>query len=102
MIPKFSFNFYIIVNARVLKELFLIYCVHLKMYRGVTLALQEAAQDPSTHITALTGTGDYYSSGNDLSSMTAMTVGEEEGIMAEIKKAATLIKYAFYRFGNSQ
>jgi enoyl-CoA hydratase/carnithine racemase len=62
------------------------------MYRGVSLALQEAAQDSNTHITALTGTGDYYSSGNDLSSMTAMTVGDEDGIMAEIKKASALIR----------
>jgi enoyl-CoA hydratase/carnithine racemase len=62
------------------------------MYRGVTLALQEAAHDASTHITALTGTGDYYSSGNDLSSMTGMTAGEEDGIAAEINKAATIIK----------
>jgi enoyl-CoA hydratase/carnithine racemase len=62
------------------------------MYRAVTLALQEAAEDPSTNITALTGTGDYYSSGNDLSSMTDMTMGEEDGIAAQIKKASTLIK----------
>lgn len=62
------------------------------MYQDISLALQEAAKDPSTHITALTGTGDFYSSGNDLSSMTAMTSGDEEGIMAQIKKAATILK----------
>jgi len=62
------------------------------MYRDLSLALQEAAQDPNTHITALTGTGDYYSSGNDLSSMTSLTSGGEESITAELKKAANIIK----------
>lgn len=37
------------------------------MYEEWMAALKEAAEDPNTTITAITGSGDYYCSGNDLS-----------------------------------
>lgn len=37
-----------------------------EMYNRVTMILQEAADDPDIQVVVLTGTGDYYSSGNDL------------------------------------
>jgi enoyl-CoA hydratase/carnithine racemase len=36
------------------------------MYNGLTKLLKEAAGDDRVVITALTGAGDFYSSGNDL------------------------------------
>jgi enoyl-CoA hydratase/carnithine racemase len=39
----------------------------LQMYNGLTKLLKEAAADDRVVITALTGAGDFYSSGNDLS-----------------------------------
>nr|XP_045614820.1 enoyl-CoA delta isomerase 2-like isoform X1 [Procambarus clarkii] len=38
-----------------------------EMYEEWMAALKEAAEDPNTTITAITGSGDYYCSGNDLS-----------------------------------
>ncbi|XP_065569869.1 enoyl-CoA delta isomerase 2-like isoform X2 [Artemia franciscana] len=38
-----------------------------QMYRDIVSALSVAAKDPETSITVFTGTGDYFSSGNDLS-----------------------------------
>ena len=37
------------------------------MYEEWILALKEAADDKSTVVTAITGAGDYFCSGNDLS-----------------------------------
>eukprot|EP01102_Stenamoeba_stenopodia_P015910 TRINITY_DN5495_c0_g1_i2.p1 TRINITY_DN5495_c0_g1~~TRINITY_DN5495_c0_g1_i2.p1 ORF type:complete len:238 (-),score=72.35 TRINITY_DN5495_c0_g1_i2:49-762(-) len=37
------------------------------MYEGLPILLQNAAKDPEVRVVVLTGTGDYYSSGNDLS-----------------------------------
>lgn len=39
----------------------------LQMYVGLTRLLKEAAVDDRVVITALTGAGDFYSSGNDIS-----------------------------------
>ncbi|KAK8392901.1 hypothetical protein O3P69_013134 [Scylla paramamosain] len=41
-----------------------------EMYEEWILALKEAADDPNTVITAITGAGNYYCSGNDLSNFT--------------------------------
>ena len=35
------------------------------MYAGIINALKEASENPSVSIVAITGTGDFYSSGND-------------------------------------
>lgn len=39
----------------------------MQIYKGVTNALNTAADNSSIKMTVLTGSGDYYSSGNDLS-----------------------------------
>ena len=36
------------------------------MYDDICIALDQAAKDPSVRVVVTTGTGDYYSSGNDL------------------------------------
>lgn len=41
--------------------------ISLEIYKGVTDALNSAADNNSVKMTVLTGSGDYYSSGNDLS-----------------------------------
>ncbi|XP_059477990.1 enoyl-CoA delta isomerase 2-like [Neocloeon triangulifer] len=65
----------------------------LDVYESVTRALQEAAADPETHVTALTGSGDFYSSGNDLSSTTdGLMSGDGDEIMTKIKQAAQTLK----------
>ena len=41
-----------------------------KMYEEVSAALKEADQDPNVVACCLTGSGEYYSSGNDLNNYT--------------------------------
>ncbi|XP_005104182.1 enoyl-CoA delta isomerase 2 isoform X2 [Aplysia californica] len=43
------------------------------MYRGIAAALAEAAEDKACSVAVLTGAGDYYCSGNDLSNFTNVT-----------------------------
>ena len=43
------------------------------MYRSITDALTEANSDDSTKIVVMTGTGDYFCSGNDLGNLTNVT-----------------------------
>ena len=38
----------------------------ISMYHGVVAALAEAARDDDIYLTVLTGSGEYYCSGNDL------------------------------------
>ena len=40
--------------------------INYKLYAAIPAALTEAADDPKVKITVLTGTGRYFSSGNDL------------------------------------
>ncbi|NXX11298.1 ECI2 isomerase, partial [Podargus strigoides] len=49
--------------------------INRKMYREIIRALEEAGKDDST-IAVITGNGDYYSSGNDLSNFTNIQAGE--------------------------
>ncbi|XP_076469941.1 enoyl-CoA delta isomerase 2-like isoform X2 [Babylonia areolata] len=42
-----------------------------QMYLDLVSALQEAATDEDVHVAVITGTGDYYSSGNDLANFKA-------------------------------
>ncbi|NXI46270.1 ECI2 isomerase, partial [Galbula dea] len=62
--------------------------INLKMYREIIKALQAAGKDDST-LAVLTGNGDYYSSGNDLSNFASVQPGEM-GKMA--KDGAELLK----------
>ncbi|XP_006983582.1 enoyl-CoA delta isomerase 2 isoform X1 [Peromyscus maniculatus bairdii] len=48
-----------------------------QMYQDIILALKNASTDSSA-ITAFTGTGDYYCSGNDLTNFTSASGGKEE------------------------
>lgn len=43
------------------------------MYRSITDALTEANSDDSTKVVVLTGTGDYFCSGNDLGNFANVT-----------------------------
>lgn len=51
------------------------------MYMKVTMILQEAANDPDIDVLVLTGTGDYYSSGNDLVAASQSPAGTNLGIL---------------------
>jgi enoyl-CoA hydratase/carnithine racemase len=62
------------------------------MYRDMALALQEAAADPKTNITAVTGAGDFYSSGNDLTALVYLTSGDKETNNERIKESARITK----------
>ncbi|XP_014929067.2 enoyl-CoA delta isomerase 2 isoform X1 [Acinonyx jubatus] len=59
-----------------------------QMYNEIMLALKAASKDDSA-ITVLTGNGDYYSSGNDLSNFTDIP---PEGIEEKAKSSAILLR----------
>ncbi|NXJ91519.1 ECI2 isomerase, partial [Corythaixoides concolor] len=59
-----------------------------KMYREIMKALEEAGKDDST-IAVITGNGDYYSSGNDLTNFTNIQTG---GLEKMAKDGAVLLK----------
>ncbi|KAM9302781.1 enoyl-CoA delta isomerase 2 [Morus bassanus] len=59
-----------------------------KMYREIIKALEEAGKDDST-IAVITGNGDYYSSGNDLSNFTNVQPSEMEKMASD---GAVLLK----------
>jgi len=52
--------------------------ITLSMYNSFVQLLKEAENDPNTTMVALTGTGTYFSSGNDLSNLTNITTTVEE------------------------
>lgn len=52
------------------------------MYRELIQALKEADADPKVSICCITGAGDYYCSGNDLTNF------QTKEAMTDIKKAA--------------
>uniref|UniRef100_A0A8C6XD76 Enoyl-CoA delta isomerase 2 n=1 Tax=Naja naja TaxID=35670 RepID=A0A8C6XD76_NAJNA len=62
--------------------------ISIKMYNEIMKALEEAANDDST-ITVLTGNGDYYCSGNDLSNFTQISPG---GMEESAKNSTELLK----------
>ncbi|NXG66319.1 ECI2 isomerase, partial [Hemiprocne comata] len=62
--------------------------INRKMYREIIQALEEAGKDDST-IAVITGNGDYYSSGNDLSNFTDVQPNEMEKMA---KDGAVLLK----------
>ncbi|XP_045127437.1 enoyl-CoA delta isomerase 2-like isoform X2 [Portunus trituberculatus] len=58
-----------------------------EMYEEWILSLKEAAEDPNTVVTAITGAGNYYCSGNDLSNFTNINpenmheISKESGVL---------------------
>lgn len=48
------------------------------IYKAITDILNQDAQDDAVVLTILTGTGDYYSSGNDIMESTTLTQGTEQ------------------------
>lgn len=52
-------------------------------YREVTRALNEAAVDDSVNVVALTGTGDFYSSGNDLKAVLESDHSARRGVLRD-------------------
>ncbi|XP_032280862.1 enoyl-CoA delta isomerase 2, mitochondrial isoform X1 [Phoca vitulina] len=59
-----------------------------QMYQEIMLALEAASKDDST-ITVFTGSGDYYSSGNDLTNFTDIPPG---GVEEKAKNGAILLR----------
>ena len=55
------------------------------MYKEVQCALEEAGQDSNVVVTVLTGAGNYYCSGNDLSNFTQIPPEGPEKLAAEAK-----------------
>lgn len=47
------------------------------MYRGILESLKEANDDPNTKVIVMTGTGNYYCSGNDLANFMNVTDPEK-------------------------
>ena len=60
------------------------------MYGEVQSALESAGQDDSVVCTVLTGAGDYYCSGNDLSNFTQIPPEGPQKMAAEAKE---ILKY---------
>lgn len=54
-----------------------------EMYIKVTMILQEAAVDPDIKVLVLTGTGEYYSSGNDIKAASQSPRGTNLKILKE-------------------
>ncbi len=50
----------------------------LTMYLGLVQLLQDAAKDPNTSLVAITGAGNFFCSGNDLTNLTSFTGTVEE------------------------
>ena len=61
------------------------------MYQDVAAALKEADQDPSVIACCMTGNGEYYSSGNDLSNYTGNMM--EGDVEAKIKEGCDMCGY---------
>ena len=57
------------------------------MYTAIGEALNAAAEDPSVKVAVLTGTGKWYSSGNDLSNFTSnMPAGGPQEMASNAKQ----------------
>jgi enoyl-CoA hydratase/carnithine racemase len=63
----------------------------LQMYDGLTRLLNEAAVDDRVVITALTGAGDFYSSGNDM--LDAHKSNADGDLSANVKRTCSRIRY---------
>ena len=58
----------------------------LQMYKEVQHALCEAGEEDSVVVTVITGAGDYYCSGNDLSNFAQIPPEGPQKLAAEAKK----------------
>ncbi|XP_076043853.1 enoyl-CoA delta isomerase 2-like [Oratosquilla oratoria] len=54
--------------------------LNVEMFMGIAPTLLKAADDPDVKIVVFTGTGDYFTSGNDLSNFTKNSSGGETGV----------------------
>ncbi|XP_057369146.1 enoyl-CoA delta isomerase 2-like [Daphnia carinata] len=61
------------------------------MYAGITSALQEAEKSPHISIVAITGTGDFYSSGNDFGVLLGK-VSDLSSTEADAQKGLTMVQ----------
>ncbi|KAI9555298.1 hypothetical protein GHT06_017813 [Daphnia sinensis] len=61
------------------------------MYAGITSALQEAEKSPHVSIVAITGTGDFYSSGNDFGALLGK-VSDLSSTEADAQKGLTMVQ----------
>jgi enoyl-CoA hydratase/carnithine racemase len=61
------------------------------MYIGLTRLLKEAAMDDRVVITALTGAGDFYSSGNDISNVLEAVYSAD--VAKTIKQSCNGVRY---------
>ncbi|EFX90048.1 hypothetical protein DAPPUDRAFT_94237 [Daphnia pulex] len=61
------------------------------MYAGITDALQEASKNPNISIVAITGTGDFYSSGNDFGVLMGK-LSENSSTEKDAKKGVIMVQ----------
>jgi enoyl-CoA hydratase/carnithine racemase len=61
------------------------------MYSGLTRLLKDAAEDDRVVITALTGEGGFYSSGNDLSN--SLEAFSSAGHVQTMKQTLNIVRY---------
>ena len=60
-------------------------------YAGITNALQEASNNPNISIVAVTGTGDFYSSGNDFGVLMGK-LSESSPTETDAKKGVVMVQ----------
>lgn len=63
------------------------------MYHGIIEALEASNKDKSTSITVVTGTGDYFCSGNDLSNFAKAASASKEEIKEMAETASVMLKH---------
>ena len=78
-----AINYQVYCECSLLLTLMIVY---LQMYTEVQHALQAAGKDNSVVVTVITGAGDYYCSGNDLSNFTQIPPEGPEKLAAQAKE----------------
>ena len=68
-----------------------IYAHAIQMYREIHEAMKTAGEDRSVVVTVLTGAGDYYCSGNDLSNFATIPPEGPKALAAEGKRILLLV-----------
>ncbi|KAK6736133.1 hypothetical protein RB195_019045 [Necator americanus] len=64
----------------------------LSMYNGIIAALEASNKDNSTSVTVMTGTGDFFCSGNDLSNFAKAASASKDEVKAMAEEAALVLK----------
>ncbi|CAD6195611.1 unnamed protein product [Caenorhabditis auriculariae] len=64
----------------------------LEMYRGLTAALKASSESKTTSITVVTGNGNYFCSGNDLSNFAKMGTAPKEELAKMAAEARTVLQ----------